>query len=198
MNEFPFPDKMTSIKILESDYVYPKIPKNDVQKIFDRVWSLGEQYGQELIKTTLIGEKWKMSDVLKDINIRIEESKVDNVVKNQRYFCEFFPKQNCLTIYKKSVQLWCHANGLEYDIGVETILSHEYFHYLEWKSGKLVSGMFTVPVIKIGKLRLGKTGIPSLSEVAANAFSKIYYEYIRQQMMCEKGGKDVSVFQNNK
>ena len=42
------------------------------------------------------------------------------------------------------------------------ILSHEYFHFLEWTKLGLTSREYQVPMLKLGPLKLGKTGVRAL------------------------------------
>ena len=57
------------------------------------------------------------------------------------------------------------------------ILSHEFYHYLEATELGYTSRRYLVPMIILGKLRLGKTGVPALSEIAANAFANYCYNH---------------------
>lgn len=191
MREFPLPDKESSRAILERDYSYAKIPHDVVMSVYEEAWQFGEENAATFITQEITAEQWKVSDVLKRTGITIKVEPIDNVVKGQRYFCEFFPKQKELTLYKKSVLLWCEANSLSYEMGTEVILAHEYFHYLEWQNQNPASRLCTVSMFKIGKLKIGKTGIPALSEIAANAFSNTYYAHIKPNAVQEIGEEDV-------
>ena len=44
----------------------------------------------------------------------------------------------------------------------------------------MASRKFQVPILKIGKWKIGKTGIPSLSEIGANAFAnKCFLQFMQ-------------------
>ena len=91
---------------------------------------------------------------------------------DRRYFCEYFSEKKLIKIYRKSMELWCGENGYDYEDGCNLILCHEYFHHLEWHEIGMTSRRHQVPMIKIGRFHLGKTGIPAQSEIAANAFAQ--------------------------
>ena len=79
------------------------------------------------------------------------------------------------------MKLWCENNGFSYDEGLNIILCHEYFHYLEQNKIGMVSRRYQVPILKIGAWELGKTGIPALSEIGANAFAKTCWDYMESK-----------------
>ena len=67
------------------------------------------------------------------------------------------------------------------------ILSHEYFHFLEVTELGLTSRDYTVPMVQIGPVRLGKTGLRALSEIGAHAFARTYHDLLRQKEAQEDG-----------
>jgi hypothetical protein len=71
------------------------------------------------------------------------------------------------------------------------IFFHEYFHFLEATSVGEVSNHYKVPIIKIGKYVLVKSGIRALSEIAAHGFSYMLYE--KSQGITHKEGKNKNV-----
>ena len=75
----------------------------------------------------------------------------------------------------------------EYDMAVNLILSHEYYHYLEMNEIGLASRDYLVPMVQIGPLKLGKTGIRALSEVGAHAFARKYYELVTERKQQHEG-----------
>ena len=42
----------------------------------------------------------------------------------------------------------------------------------------MTSRRYQVPILKIGSLKIGRTGVPSLSEIGANAFANVCYRYL--------------------
>jgi len=96
-------------------------------------------------------------------------------VGNQRYFSDYISGRNLLILYLGSIALWAEKNSLDIDTAVNIIVSHEYFHFLEWTSLGLTSRDYTVPAFCIGRIKLGKTGIRALSEIGAHAFAHTYF-----------------------
>jgi hypothetical protein len=170
MKEFPFPDKAGSMAELENDYVYPKIEKAKVPEIFEAAWAAGVKAAGEFLAGQ-DARKTGMAALLEQQGVKIEYIEKDYVLGNRRYFCEYMSGKGLVRVYTKSVGLWCKSNDLEYAEGLDLILCHEYYHYLEWTRHGLTSRLYQVPILKIGRWQFGHTGIPSLSEIAANAFA---------------------------
>ncbi|MFR8172485.1 MAG: hypothetical protein ACLU9Q_16880 [Marvinbryantia sp.] len=180
MKQYPFPDKENSMQILLTDYVRKKIPEEKITEIFDDAWAAGEKEAREFLALEG-GEVRHMMGILKKNGIRIVCQDIDNVLGKNRYFCEYLSGKKLLTIYAGSVKLWCENNGFSYDEGLNIILCHEYFHYLEQNKIGMVSRRYQVPILKIGAWELGKTGIPALSEIGANAFAKTCWDYMESK-----------------
>lgn len=181
MKQYPFPDKENSMQILLTDYVRKKIPEEKIQEIFDDVWRVGEEQAQEFLRQYGSQERIDMVNILKENGVKIEQQDIDNVLGKHRYFCEYLSGKNLLTIYIRSVRLWCENNGFSYEEGLNIILCHEYFHYLEQNKIGMVSRRYQVPILEVGALKLGKTGIPALSEIGANAFAETCWNYMKRK-----------------
>lgn len=171
MIHYPFPSKENSMQDLVNDYVYSKIEPGKVEEIFEDAWSVGlrtaESFLQEHGDAPL-----RMQAFLKEQGFTIQVKDIDYVLGDRRYFCEYFSEKKLIKIYRKSMELWCGENGYDYEDGCNLILCHEYFHHLEWHEIGMTSRRHQAPMIKIGRFHLGKTGIPALSEIAANAFAQ--------------------------
>lgn len=171
MIHYPFPSKENSMQDLVNDYVYSKIEPGKVEEIFEDAWSVGlrtvESFLQEHGDAPL-----RMQAFLREQGFTIQVKDIDYVLGDRRYFCEYFSEKKLIKIYRKSMELWCGENGYDYEDGCNLILCHEYFHHLEWHEIGMTSRRHQVPMIKIGRFHLGKTGIPALSEIAANAFAQ--------------------------
>lgn len=163
------------MKILQSDACYGKIPPEDVEPVFDDAWNLGEREGKAFLQQHC-QDDFDMLRILRQLGFRIEEQNIDYIMGNIRYFCEYLPGKNQITIYSKGIALWAGTNELDYEPARNIILAHEFFHYLEANRIGWVSKRCLVPMLKIGNITLGKTGIAALSEVAANAFANTYYD----------------------
>ncbi len=168
--KFPFPDEETSRPLLEQDPEYGKIPPDEVENVFRRAWQTGVDAAEQLLEQ----ETERPLDffaISRKNSIQIISSEKDNVAANTRYYSEFYPKDKKIYLYNDSIRLWCAANGLSLANGRMLILSHEFFHFLESTTLGWTSKQYEVPMARIGGLTLGKTGCPSLSEIAANAFA---------------------------
>lgn len=171
------------MEILKNDACYVKIPPEKVEAVFDDAWSLGEQEGEKFLREHC-QKDFDMLRILRQLGFRIEKQNIDYVMGNVRYFCEYLPGKNQITIYGKGIALWAETNALDFVSARNIILAHEFFHYLEANHIGWVSKRCLVPMLKIGRFTLGKTGIAALSEVAANAFANIYYA---SYMECDLG-----------
>ena len=175
LKEFPFPDKESSREILKNDPCYGKIPEDQVEMVFEDAWQTGIQQAREFIHEHCLTLDFDMTQILQKLGFIILVENADYVMGNIRYFCEYFPEKNKITVYSKSIDLWAESNGLLPEQSKNIILAHEFFHYLEAKHLGWISKRCLVPMLKIGKFSFGKTGIAALSEVAANAFANEYY-----------------------
>lgn len=181
MKKFPFPDKENSMQELQRDYVFSKIEKEKIETIFEDAWSVGVEQAQRFLEKHRAESRLNMWEILQKNGVKIVEQEMDYVLGKRRYFCEFLSGKKQLKIYKGSVALWCRENDFSYKEGLNILLCHEYFHYLEWNEIGMVSRRHQVPIIKIGPMHLGKTGIPSLSEIGANAFAQVCYQFLMKE-----------------
>jgi len=175
---FPFPDKTSSMALLQRDPCCKKIAPNDVDAVFERAWDTGVREAQNFIKEHFTDIGRSMADVLRELGIALEIQDKDCVVGDIRYFCEYLSEKNTVCLYKKAVMLWAEAQELPYETAKDIILAHEHFHYIESHKIGWVSKQHQVPMVTFGKFFFGKTGIPALSEVAANAFANEVYRAI--------------------
>lgn len=163
--------------ILEQDFEYAKLSAEEADRAFEDAWENGtetakrfwEEHGKE---------NMDFLKILRDENVEIRFFPQDYVVQNRRYFCEIYPKSKRVHVYRRSVEIWCGENDFPFEEGLNVLLSHEYFHYLEWTKIGFASQRFQVPMVRLGPLRLGKTGIAALSEIGANAFACACFPYL--------------------
>lgn len=178
---FPFPEREASMRILRADPCFEKIPADQVEGVFEKAWRTGEAEAARFLSSFPEGTGFSMLQVLEKKQFRIETQDVDYVMGNIRYFCEYMSEQNIVVIYRKSVELWAEKNSLTYEAARDLILAHEYFHYLEWHEIGRTSKQCLVPMLKIGPVPLGKTGIAALSEIGANAFANFCYAALMRE-----------------
>ena len=68
--------------------------------------------------------------------------------------------------------------------------TNEYYHFLECNEIGLTSRDYSVPMLRLGRLKIGSTGIRALSEIGAHAFARTYYEQLQQE---ENGNERTTV-----
>lgn len=171
---FPFPGKELAAKELSYDLCYSKIAEADRDAIAEQAWHKGEDAARDAWDKS--GGNTDFFQIAAESGLSIEKVKTDYIVGGQRYFSDYISGQGKIHLYTGSVAKWAEQNHLTQEQAENLILSHEYFHFLEWTAIGLSSRMYQVPMLQIGKLKLGKTGIRALSEIGAHAFARTYYE----------------------
>ncbi len=175
--KFPFPDKTLALKELSYDPCYKKIKEADIEAIIERAWNTGEEAAKVIFKR--FNREADFTKIIVKSNLKCFKIDKDYIVGNQRYFSDYLSGQGVINLYTKSISLWANENSLTQEEAENLILSHEYYHYLECNEIGLTSKQYQVPMISIGKLKLGHTGIRALSEIGAHAFARRYYEMVR-------------------
>lgn len=168
----PFPDKELAEQELAYDPCYNKIAEADKSRIVEQAWQKGVDAAHAV---------WKKYDgetnffvIAASSGLACERVAKDYVLGGQRYFSDYISGQNKINLYTGSIALWAKQNKLTQQQAENLILSHEYFHFLEWNTLGLTSKLYRVPMLQIGKIKLGKTGIRALSEIGAHAFARTY------------------------
>ena len=172
-SRFPFPTRELALKELSWDRFVARIPEEDKEHVIDLAWSKGERAAHMVFE-----ESNGQSDffkICKDAGMTIIKKDIDCVYGNQRYFSDYVSGTKEITLYEQSCELWAKQNQIGLHEAQNLILMHEFFHVLETTQLGLTSKDYTVPLITIGPLKLGKTGIHALSEIAAHAFTNTYY-----------------------
>ncbi len=171
---FPFPSRELALQELSSDPCFPKIEEKDKERIVENAWETGRKAA--LAVWEQFGGEPDFFRIAKQSGLTCRHVGTDYVVGNQRYFSDYLSGQNKINFYTKSIALWAEQNGFTQEQAENLILSHEYFHYLEWNRLGLTSKQYQVPMLQIGAWKIGKTGIRALSEIGAHAFARTYYE----------------------
>ncbi len=170
---YPFPTKDLAYQELTYDYCYVKIKEEDKQRIVDQAWLMGEDTAKQIYKK--FNGSYDFRSICVQSGLKLNEKDTDYVVGNQRYFSDYVSGTNQINLYLKSIAQWAKENNLTQQEAINLILSHEYFHYLEMNEIGQLSKSCLVPMITIGKLKIGKTGIHALSEIGAHGFAHQYY-----------------------
>lgn len=175
----PFPNYDLAKQELSYDPCYGKIPESDRERITESAWSKGKKAAQMVFDENDGNEDFFF--IAKRSGLVCKEVDKDYVAGNQRYFSDYIAGQGQINLYLKSIELWAEQNNLTLKDAENVILSHEYFHFLEWTRLGLTSHEYQVHMFAIGALKIGKTGIRALSEIGAHAFAHTYYQLINEK-----------------
>lgn len=175
----PFPGLDLAQKELSYDYCYGKIPPEDREKIIKMAWERGEIAARETFNK-FNGEK-NFFEIARQSDLSCELVDKDNVVGNIRFFSEYLSGHKRIRLYTRSIALWAEQNELDDEIARNLILSHEYYHFLECTVLGLTSRLYQVPMLIIGPVKLGRTGIRALSEIGAHAFAHTYHNFLKEK-----------------
>ena len=175
---FPFPCKEEAILKLRQDYAFGKIPPDSIDAIIDDAWTTGETAAEEFLKEHNYDTNIDFISILREEGFVIHSVDEDFVYGNVRFFADVLPKGRKITIYTKSVKLWAEQNFFSFLQAQNIILMHEFFHYLEFSRYGYTSKHFSVPMLKLFGLEIGSTGIAALSEIAADAFANVVFNYV--------------------
>ncbi len=174
MRVYPFPDKLASREELKRDLLYRKIPAQDLDPIADRAW----ETGAEAAKTALAEHPGQtIFQLAQAEGLAVEHRAVDKVSGKVRYFSEYYAGRKTIFLYDDSIRKWADANGLSQGAAEELILAHEIFHHFECTRLGQTSRQYTVPQLRLGPVKLGRSGIRALSEIGAHGFSYTWYEH---------------------
>ena len=176
---FPFPGRELADRELTYDPCYGKIPEADRAAIVEKAWLKGSEAARMVFGRE--NGSLDFHSIARKSGLKLTEVPKDYIVGKQRYFSDYISGQKQINLYSGSIQKWADQNELEYADAVNLILSHEYYHYLEMNEIGLASREYLVPMVTIGPLKLGKTGIRALSEVGAHAFARKYYELVTER-----------------
>jgi hypothetical protein len=171
---FPFPSKELALAELERDACYPKINRNDISAIIDRAWQTGVSAAQELRSSS--GDERDFGVITHDSGLTVRLVEKDYIAGGTtRYFSEYLSGKKLIMLYTLSIKLWAKNNSLQPELAQNLILAHEFFHFLEWTKLGLTSKQHLVYMLKIGSIKIGRTGIRALSEIGAHAFARTYF-----------------------
>ena len=172
----PFPGLDLAERELSYDYCYRKILPDDRSRIVKMAWEKGEKAANDsFIKFKGEGDFFLIAE---QSGLSVELIDRDNVVGNLRFFSDYLSGRKKICLYTRSIALWAEENRLDEDTARNLIVSHEYFHFLECNGLGLTSRLYMVPMLIIGPLKIGSTGIRALSEIGAHAFAHTYHNLL--------------------
>ena len=172
----PFPGPELAERELSYDFCYKKIAPEDRSRIVKLAWERGEAAAKESFAKFKGEEDFFL--IAEKSGLSIELVDKDNVVGNLRFFSDYLSGRKQISLYTRSIALWAKENDLEDETARNLIISHEYFHFLECNGLGLTSKLYLVPMLIIGPLKLGRTGIRALSEIGAHAFAHTYHNLL--------------------
>lgn len=172
MAGFPLPSRALACSELQRDACYQKIPPQDCGRILEAAWSKGEGAAARIFEQ--YGGETSLCRVAAHSGLGCRWDERDYAPAGRRRFAEYLPHQGCVQLYRGSIRLLAQKNGIPEERALNLVLGHEYFHFLEHTSLGWTSRDYLVPMLQLGPLRLGKTGIRALSEVGAHAFACTY------------------------
>ncbi|GHV93903.1 hypothetical protein AGMMS50293_02230 [Spirochaetia bacterium] len=173
----PFPGFDLAEKELSYDYCYAKIPAADRERIIRMAWERGRGAAKETFAK--YGGKEDFFAIAEKSGLSCELVDKDYVMGNLRYFSDYLSGRKRIRLYTRSIALWAEQNGLDEQTAQNMILSHEYYHFLECTVLGLTSKLYQIPMLIIGPLKIGRTGIRALSEIGAHAFVHTYYNLLK-------------------
>ena len=175
----PFPGIELAEKELSYDYCYAKIRPEDRGRIVQMAWERGTAAAKETFAK--YGGEGDFFAIAEKSGLSCELVDRDYVMGNTRYFSDYLSGRRSIRLYSRSIALWAEQNQLDEPSARNLILSHEYFHFLECTSLGLTSRLYQVPIIVIGPLKIGRTGIRALSEIGAHGFAHTYHALLQNQ-----------------
>lgn len=172
--KLPFPDRTLADQELTYDPCYARIPEADRPLLVEQAWRRGADAARMIYER--FGGETDFFKITAASGLTCKQIDKDYIAGNQRYFSDYISGQSLINLYLGSIHLWAEQNGLTLEAAQNLILSHEFFHFLECTELGLTSRIYQVPMIKIGPLKIGRTGLRALSEIGAHAFAHTYYE----------------------
>lgn len=173
MSGFLLPDRVRSREELKRDVLYRRIPEEDRIRICDMAWDRGAAIAGEMT-TRYPGRRIREIAGPEGANIEVREA--DQVNGVFQTFGEYLADQRKIVLYAGSIAKLAEENGVSKEAAEELVAAHEFFHFLECTRIGMLSSLYTVPALRIGKLVLFRSGVRALSEIGAHGFSRTCFD----------------------
>lgn len=173
MKIFPFPDREDSMEELKTDVLYTRIPLKDRENLCEMAWERGVHTARKII------EKYpgrRIDEIAGLEGVRVLVLPEEPVNGGLRTFGAYYPKSSQMVLYAGSIARWAKANTMSLAEAEDLVMAHEFFHFLECTRVGESSDLYRLPILKIGKLVLLRSGVRALSEISAHGFARTYYE----------------------
>ncbi len=170
---YPFPDRVRSRNELRNDILYEKIPEKDRVWICDAAWNMGVQTAEKLMNGYPDVDIYQL---VSQYELDVVHQQGEKISAGYCFFGEFAPKEKRIYLYRAAVQRFAANNSMTEKEAEELILAHEFYHFLEENIIGKTSERYQIPVLSLGRIRIGKCGVKALSEIGAHGFARTYWE----------------------
>lgn len=164
---------------LKRDAVFSRIPPDLYGELIDFGWHIGEStakvYVQKLGTTV-------PSQMAKKFNLSVKSEDWEPGRSNVKIYSEYDDKLLQILLHPNIIKVGIEkakASGVDqvqnYAVARELFLAHEIFHHLECREIGLTSKKRQIVTFQIGPFSL-KSGLRSLCEIAAHAFTRTLYD----------------------
>lgn len=182
--------------------IYEKIPEDVRKRYIEDSIRIGKEAAEKML-----AQNKSIFELLNENNVKVEKKTPRKDSKQFTLRGEInFKKDSCtITVYEDSIQSIYKGCGQSLPKGLavtqkqalEVHLSHEFFHYLEFKSGKTVSERLSKVRVPLFFTLTHQVEVTECSEIAAHAFAKQfcqlqvlpnYYDlfYLQQQRLTKE------------
>lgn len=176
---FPYPSLEASLHLLRGDRLYGRIPPGEAESVAVQAWEWGESIAR--LEAEKNDHALPIEDLIAGYGVTIMHVNEDNVRAGIRQFGEFDRTARTITLFTVSLEAWARANNRDREEAAAIALAHELFHFLEEEKYGAARQRYSVPLLRIAGMAIGKTGIPALSEIAAYGFSLTYFSLTIQE-----------------
>jgi len=159
---------------LMRDTIFEKIPKERRLELINYAIETGQNTARNIAKE--YGTKNVIS-IAKKLGVEVVYSPNENVIGGIKKRADYLMKPPTIIVYKESISEILHLTKhqpfrtLKKEEIVAAHIAHELFHHIERTRIGQVSQRFKVDIVKLGPFRI-RSGIRSLSEIAAHSFAK--------------------------
>ena len=168
-----------SMMELKRDSVFRKISPDRYDELIAFAWERGETTAIKYMNKLLTSMP---SEMIGKLHIHVLIKQWEKGGSNIRFYSEYADKSATITLYENSIaeavnRAISHGKNqiISLTAAKEIFLAHELYHHIECRDIGLASKEHQVYMIKWGPFKL-TSGIRSLCEIGAHAFSKFLLE----------------------
>lgn len=157
--------------ILSADPKSDKIDERNRILLIKKAEAMGKDTAKKIISDSAWKENSTLVQYIEGMGIEIIHKDEDFLVKDIRYCAEIYPKKKSIFLYDQAIKKWAEDQKYSVETAEIFILAHEFYHYIEFTNNSFASNLFSTPIIKLGRVEIGRSGVMKLSEIAGNAFA---------------------------